>query len=78
MIGRIVGAALGRRFAGPGSGTKGMLIGAAMPWIARRAFGPLGLAIGGGYLAKKYYDSRRARRDGQPADFRQPTDFSPR
>ena len=61
MIGKIIGAAIGRRVAGRYSGGKGMVIGALAPMIARRAFGPLGLAIGGGYLAKKYYDSRKGR-----------------
>jgi hypothetical protein len=61
MIGKIIGAAIGRKVAGRYDGGKGMLIGALAPVIARRAFGPLGLAIGGGYLAKKYYDSRKAR-----------------
>lgn len=61
MIGKIIGAAIGRKVAGRYNGGKGMLFGALAPVIARRAFGPLGLAIGGGYLAKKYYDSRRAR-----------------
>ena len=37
---------------------------ASAPTDMRRAFGPLGLAIGGGYLAKKYYDSRKRRRTG--------------
>jgi hypothetical protein len=64
MIGKIIGAAVGRRVAGRYNGGRGMLIGALAPAIARRAFGPLGLAIGGGYLAKKYYDSRRARSAG--------------
>ena len=36
--------------------------------IMRRAFGPLGLALAGGYVAKKYYDSRR----GRPARYRGP------
>jgi hypothetical protein len=61
MIGKILGAAIGRKVAGRYNGTTGMLLGALAPVVARRAFGPLGLAIGGGYLAKKYYDSRRAR-----------------
>ncbi|HEV2745741.1 MAG TPA: hypothetical protein VGW34_00405 [Allosphingosinicella sp.] len=66
MIGKILGAAIGRRVAGRyGNGARGMLLGALAPVIVRRAFGPLGLAIGGGYLAKKYYDSRRARRGAQ-------------
>jgi hypothetical protein len=32
--------------------------------VARRGLGPLGLLIGGGYLAKKVLDRRRPRRDG--------------
>jgi thioredoxin reductase (NADPH) len=36
------------------------LIGAAIPFIARRGLGPLGLALGAGWAAKKYYDRRRA------------------
>ncbi len=59
MIRSLIGAAIGRRVAGRYSGGKGMLIGAAAPWIARRAFGPVGLLVGGGYLAKKIYDRRR-------------------
>ncbi len=63
MIGKIVGAMVGRRIASRQSGTRGMLIGAAAPWIMRRAFGPVGLAAGGAYLAKKAYD-RRKRKSG--------------
>ena len=64
MIGKIIGAAIGKRVAGRyGNGTKGMIIGALVPMVARRALGPLGLAIGGGYLAKKYFDGRKARND---------------
>lgn len=63
MIGKIIGAVAGKKIAERyGEGTKGALIGAAAPFLLRRAFGPLGLAIGGGYLAKKYYDSRKARK----------------
>jgi hypothetical protein len=58
MLGRILGAAVGRRLAGRNSGGKGLLIGALAPVIARRAFGPLGLAVGGAYLAKKVWDRR--------------------
>jgi len=63
MIGKIVGAAVGKRLAGRYGGGRGMLIGAIAPMIARRAFGPLGLALAGGYVAKKYYDSRKLRSD---------------
>ena len=64
MIGKIIGAALGRRVAGRYQGGKGMLIGAAAPWLLRRAFTPLGVAAMGAYGAKKVYDRRRARRAG--------------
>jgi hypothetical protein len=61
MIGKIFGAALGRHVAGRYGGGRGALMGMMVPVIARRAFGPLGLALAGGYMAKKYYDGRRAR-----------------
>ena len=61
MIGKIIGAAIGRRVAGRYNGGTGMMVGALAPMIARRAFGPLGLALAGGYAAKKYYDSRKMR-----------------
>ena len=67
MIGKIIGAAVGRRMAGRYGGGKGMLIGALAPMIARRAMGPLGLALAGGWAAKKYYDSRRSRTDYRTA-----------
>ncbi len=62
MIGKIIGASIGKRLAGRNEGVKGALIGAAAPWLLRRAFTPLGFAALGAYGAKKYYDRRRARR----------------
>lgn len=67
MIGKIAGAALGRRLAGRYHGGTGLLLGALAPAIARRAFGPLGLAVGGAWVAKKLWDRRRARTAGVPA-----------
>ena len=64
MIGKFIGAAVGRRLGGRYQGGKGMLIGAAAPWLIRRAFTPLGLAAMGAYGAKKVYDRRRASRAG--------------
>lgn len=61
MIAKIVGAAIGKRVAGRYGGGKGMLLGAMAPMIAKRAFGPLGLALAGGWAAKKYYDGRKSR-----------------
>ncbi len=63
MIAKIAGAFLGKKIADRyGTGGKGMIIGALAPAVARRAFGPLGLAVGGAYLAKKVYDGRKGRR----------------
>ena len=62
MIGKIAGAAIGRRLAGRYGGTRGMFLGALAPVVAKRAFGPLGLAVGGAWVAKKLWDRRRASR----------------
>ena len=62
MIGKLITAGIGRRIAGRNQGLKGVLLGAATPWLARRAFTPLGIAALGAYGAKKLYDRRRARR----------------
>lgn len=62
MIGKLIGAGIGRRLAGRNEGARGALIGAAAPWLLRRAFTPLGIAALGAYGAKKIYDRRRARR----------------
>ena len=63
MFGKLLGGYVGSRVAGRyKSGARGAILGALAPTIARRAFGPLGLAIGAGYLGKKWYDSRKARR----------------
>jgi hypothetical protein len=67
MIGRIVGALVGReidRRDGAG-GAKGALLGALAVGGMRR-MGPLGLVLGGGYLAKKALDRRRASRRVPP------------
>lgn len=62
MIGKIAGAMLGRRVASRyGNGTRGMIAGAVAPMLLRRA-GPLGLALAGGYAAKKLYDNQKSRR----------------
>ena len=62
MFGRILGALVGSKVAGRNSGASGALIGAAIPMIARRGLGPLGLALGAGWVAKKIYDRRQAGR----------------
>jgi hypothetical protein len=68
MIGRVIGALVGReidRRDGAG-GAKGALLGALAVGGMRR-MGPLGLLLGGGYVAKKAYDRRRAGRRVPPA-----------
>jgi hypothetical protein len=62
MIGRIIGALVGREI--DKRDGQGGAKGAAMGWIAgsaMRRMGPLGLVLGGAYVAKKAYDRRRGR-----------------
>ncbi len=59
MIGKIIGAAVGRRVASRYNGGTGLLIGALAPTIARRAIGPLGLAVRGAAVAPPLWDRRR-------------------
>lgn len=63
MIAKILGAVAGKKIAERyGNGATGAVLGAMAPVVARRAFGPLGLAVAGGWAAKKLYDHRKARR----------------
>jgi len=66
MIGKLIGAFVGERMARRGEGAKGALMGAVAPLVARRLFGPLGLALAGGYAAKRYYDYRKRARAVTP------------
>lgn len=59
IIGALVGGELDRREGG--EGIKGAIIGAVMTRAVTR-MGPLGLALGGAYVAKKAYDRHKARR----------------
>jgi hypothetical protein len=69
MIGKLISVAVGERLAGRNQGARGALLGAAAPWLARRAFTPVGFAALGAWGAKKLWDRRRARRraEAQPA-----------
>lgn len=69
MIGKLLTAGIGSRLAGDNRGLKGALLGAAAPWLARRAFTPLGIAALGAYGAKKLYDRRRARRAAEASTY---------
>lgn len=59
MLTKLAGAMLGKRLAGRNQGMKGAVMGAAAPWLLRRAFTPVGLTMAGLYGAKKLYDYRR-------------------
>jgi hypothetical protein len=61
MFGRILGAVVGQKIASRNNRGTGALLGLALPMIARRGLGPLGLALGAGWAAKKLYDRNRAR-----------------
>jgi uncharacterized membrane protein YebE (DUF533 family) len=68
MIRTIIGALLGReldRRDGAG-GAKGALVGALATRAVTR-MGPLGMLLGGGYVAKKAYDRHRAGKAGRSA-----------
>lgn len=64
MIGKVIGALVGRELdrRDGSNGIKGMVIGAVAAGALRR-LGPLGIVLGGGYVAKKALDRRRAARD---------------
>ena len=59
MIGKILGAALGRKLAGRGGKGEGTALGFFAPAIAKRVGAPLALAFAGGYAAKKLWDWRK-------------------
>lgn len=61
MLRSIIGALVGKQI--DQRDGRGGLKGAALGMLAARAVtrtGPLGLLLGGGYVAKKYYDRRKA------------------
>ena len=60
MIGRIIGALVGREVdrRDGGAGLKGAALGAVALGAMRR-MGPLGMMLGGAYVAKKAFDRRR-------------------
>nr|WP_047168930.1 hypothetical protein [Sphingomonas sp. Y57] len=63
MIGKLIGAFIGHKIDrrdGEG-GVKGAVLGAAAAGLVRRA-GPIGLLLGGAYVAKKAFDKRKGGR----------------
>ena len=72
MLGKLAGAYLGEKMAGRNRGLGGALMGAGVAAVARRGLGPLALALGVGWAAKKMWDKRQDRRHP-----RYPSDASP-
>jgi hypothetical protein len=62
MIGKLIGAIIGEKLAGPNNKVTGALVGAAVPAIARRGLGTLGLALAAGWGVRKLIERRRSRR----------------
>jgi hypothetical protein len=62
MIGKLIGAAVGRRMAGENSKGRGELIGFVAPALVRRASKPVLVLAGTAWAAKKLWDWRRDRR----------------
>jgi hypothetical protein len=62
MLGKILGAIAGKRLAGRNNKLSGALVGAAVPVIAKRGLGTLGLVLAAGWGAKKLIDHSRGRK----------------
>ena len=65
MLAKILGAIAGKNLAGRNNKLSGALIGAAVPVIARRGLGPLGIALAAGWGAKKVIDYARGRKTAE-------------
>lgn len=72
MLGKLAGAFIGNKVAGRNRGLRGALLGAGVAAVARRGFGPLAMALGAGWVAKKVWDKRQERRNPH-----YPSDASP-
>lgn len=72
MLGKLAGAYVGEKMAGRNRGLRGAVVGAGVAAVARRGLGPLALALGAGWAAKKMWDKRQERRNPH-----YPSDASP-
>ncbi len=61
MIGKIIGAAIGRKLAGDGEEGKGTVIGFIAPAIAKREAPALAVTVAAGWAAKKLWNWHRDR-----------------
>jgi hypothetical protein len=62
MLGKLAGAFIGEKIAGRNQGLKGAALGYGITAIAKRGLGPLALALGAGWAAKKMLSKRQERR----------------
>ena len=60
MLGKLAGAWLGAKIAGPNEGAKGALLGVGAVALAKRAVPTLAALALGGWAYKKWRDQRRA------------------
>ena len=65
MLAKILGAIAGEKLAGRNNKLTGALVGAAVPVIARRGLGTLGLVVAAGWGAKKMIDYSRGRKSAE-------------
>ena len=68
MLGKLAAAFIGEKIAGRNRGLRGALVGAGVAAVARRGFGPLALALGAGWAAKKVWDKRQGRSPSYPSE----------
>ena len=60
MLGKLAGAWLGGKVAGPNKGTKGAILGYGAAALARRSVAALAAVALGGWAFRKWRDRRRA------------------
>lgn len=65
MLAKILGAIAGEKLAGRNNKLSGALVGAAVPVIAKRGLGTLGLVVAAGWGAKKLIDYSRGRKSAE-------------
>ena len=68
MLGKLAGAWLGDKIAGPRQGTKGAIIGYGAAALARRSVPALAAVALGGWAFRKWRDRRARRSPAYPSD----------
>ncbi len=68
MIGKLFGALLGKRIAGPNKGAKGAILGYGAAALARRSVPALAAVAVGGWAFRKWRDRRSRRSPAYPSE----------